>query len=60
MNRRKYFITTAIALSSLLWVTVAAFVSHLMGAGLRVPMPSGRTQMRAKVFVLERAGSRGA
>ena len=28
MNRRKYFISAAIVLTSLLWVTVAAFVSH--------------------------------
>jgi hypothetical protein len=28
MNRRKYFVTAAIALSSLLLVTVAAFLSH--------------------------------
>jgi hypothetical protein len=28
MNRRKYFIAAAIALSSLLWVAVAAFISH--------------------------------
>jgi hypothetical protein len=28
MNRRKYFITAAIALSALLWVTVAAFINH--------------------------------